>query len=534
MQILRRVQHPRRLGIALAALAVALGPGSPARAQQTHARVTPAPATLRYDVDLTDTAHHVFAVALRVPPLSAANGVFEFAATAPGTYQTMNIGRFVRDFMAFDAHGAPVPAEQAGTNEWRLSDPERVRRITYRVLATRDTTVSTDPIYPMCGTALDASYALINGQGVFGFPRGMQAVPQAIRLKAPSGWTHGTPLVETAGVFTAATYDRLVDSPILLGPHLTRATLDVTGVPVTIVVRALHNDIVAAQLRDAMRDMLNAAGAFLGRLPVDHYTFLYDFGAVLRVSGAWEHSYGSEYVLADLPYTADYGEQVRNMAAHEFFHVVTPLNIHSEIIEHFNFATPIASQHLWLYEGTTEWAAHKMQLVAGLVSLPAYLEDVVQKARTDRTSYDTTWSLEKMSLASYSDSGQRQYANIYARGALVAGLLDIKLLELSGGKRGLRELVLDLAKEYGKQRPFSETGLIDTIVARTSPGVRDFFNRYILGIERPPVKEYYAKLGITLIEDDKGLPLRLEPDDAATPEQLQLRRAWMGDKARTA
>jgi predicted metalloprotease with PDZ domain len=498
------------------------------------AHAQPAPAPLRYTVDLTDTAHHAFVVGLTVPPLTAANAVFEFAATAPGTYQTMNIGRFVRDFKAYDSHGAPIGAEHISTNEWRLASPERVHRITYRVLATRDTTVSADPIYPMCGTALDASYALINGQGVFGFPRGMQAVPLTIRLKYPTGWTYGTPLTDSAGVFRAATYDRLVDSPILLGPHLTRTTFDVTGVPVTIVVRAAHNDIRADQLRVAMRDMLNAAGSFLGKLPVDHYTFLYDFGPPQRVSGAWEHSYGSEYVLADLPYTPNYGAQIRSMAAHEFFHVETPLNIHSEIIEHFNFATPVASQHLWLYEGTTEWAAQKMQLVSGLLTLPQYLDVILQKARADRTTYDTTWSLQKMSLASYSDSGQQQYINIYARGALVAGLLDIKLLEESGGQRGLRELVLDLAKEYGKQRPFPENGLIDTIVARTSPDVRDFFNRYILGTERPPVKAYYAKLGITLIEDDKGLPLRFEIDPSPTPEQLRLRQAWMGDKARIA
>jgi predicted metalloprotease with PDZ domain len=518
-----------RYGIVL--VASALGQGLPAQAQHTHAAGyaagTSAQPVLRYHVDLTDTAHHVFSVVLTLPPLAAANSVFEFAATAPGTYQTMNIGRFVRDFMAYDGKGAPVATEHISTNEWQLSAPERVRRITYQVLATRDTAVTTDPIYPMCGTALDASYALINGQGVFGFPRGMQAVPLTIHLVAPAGWTHGTPLAESDGVFKAASYDRLVDSPILLGPHLTRTTFDVTGVPVTIVVRAEHNDIQADQLRVAMRDMLNAAGSFLGKLPVDHYTFLYDFGPVQRISGAWEHSYGSEYVLADLPYTPKYGGQIRSMAAHEFFHVETPLNIHSEIIEHFNFATPVASQHLWLYEGTTEWAAQKMQLVSGLLTLPQYLGVILQKARGDRTAYDTTWSLRKMSLASYSDSGQQQYPNIYARGALVAGLLDIKLLEESGGKRGLRELVLELAKEYGKQRPFPENGLIDTIVARTSPDVRDFFTRYILGSERPPVKEYYAKLGIALIEDEKGLPVRLEPDPAATPEQLRLRQAWM-------
>lgn len=516
-----------RYGIVLAA--VALAQGLSAGAQQTYAPAhTPAhmaaastTPVLRYHVDLTDTAHHVFSVALTVPPLTAANNVFEFAATAPGTYQTMNIGRFVRDFMAYDAKGAPVATEQISANEWQLSAPERVRRITYRVLATRDTAVTTDPIYPMCGTALDASYALINGQAVFGFPRGMQAVPLTIHLQSPAGWTNGTPLVETAGVFSAANYDRLVDSPILLGPHLTRVMLDVTGVPVTIVVRAAHNDVTASQLRDAMRDMLNAAGAFLGKLPVDHYTFLYDFGPPERVSGAWEHSYGSEYVLADLPYTAKYGTQIRSMAAHEFFHVVTPLNIHSEIIEHFNFATPIASQHLWLYEGTTEWAAHKMALRAGTMTLAEYLAMIAQKDKIDRTQFDTTWSLRKLSLASYSDTGQRQYSNIYMRGALVAGLLDIKLLDESGGTRGLREVILDLSKQFGKHRAFPEHMFVDTIVAHTYPDVRDFFDHYVWGAERPPIKEYYAKLG--LIYDSTHFQI----DSAATPEQLRLRKAWI-------
>jgi hypothetical protein len=48
------------------------------------------------------------------------------------------------------------------------------------------------------------------------------------------------------------------------------------------------------------------------------------------------------------------------------------------------------------------------------------------------------------------------------------------------------------------------------------------------------VKAYYAKLGITLIEDDKGLPLRFEIDPSPTPAQQRLRQAWMGDKARIA
>jgi hypothetical protein len=93
---------------------------------------------LRYAVDLSDTVHHVFAVTLRVPALTDSNAVFEFAATAPGTYQTMNVGRFVHDFTALDARGSPVQTERLSTNEWRFAEPRRVRVITYHIIATRD------------------------------------------------------------------------------------------------------------------------------------------------------------------------------------------------------------------------------------------------------------------------------------------------------------------------------------------------------------------------------------------------------------
>ena len=490
------------------------------------------PQPLRYTVDLSDTVNHVFAVSLQLPPLGASNDVFEFASTAPGTYQTMNIGRFVRGFQALDANGRELGAERIAVNRWRLLEPARVRQIRYGVKATRDTTVTEDPIYAMCGSRLVADYALINGQALFGFPKGMQATPLTIKLHYPATWRLGTALNERNGVFEADSYDHLVDSPILLGAKLSSAILDVTGVPVSITVQSRTGQVQASQLRDAMRDMLLSAGNFLGKLPVDRYTFLFDFGLPDRSAGAWEHSYSSEYVLPEFPYSPQFGARVTDIAAHEFFHVVTPLNIHSEIIEHFNFATPTPSQHLWLYEGTTEWAAHKMQLETGLKTLPEYLNTVVGKVQSDRTQYDTTYSLTKLAMTSFSDSGQRQYPNIYQRGAIVAGLLDIRLLELSGGKHGLRDLITDLSKQYGKKRAFPEDSLIDIIVARTSPEVRDFFTRYVRGTDHPPVKEYFAKLGITLIEDDKGLPVRFQLDPNATPEQVKLREAWMGPKAR--
>jgi len=177
--------------------------------------------TLRYDVDLADTVHHVFVVALRVPPLTAANDVFEFAATAPGAYQTMNIGRFVHDFTALDAAGAPIATEHIGTNEWRAG--QSGARPAHHLSRHRDARHDGGR-GPHLPDVRDITRRRLRAHQ---WPRGVRfspwdaTVPLTIHLSYPSRWTTGTPLTERGGDFVAASYDRLVDSPILLGAHLT-------------------------------------------------------------------------------------------------------------------------------------------------------------------------------------------------------------------------------------------------------------------------------------------------------------------------
>jgi predicted metalloprotease with PDZ domain len=491
-----------------------------------------APPVLTYRIDLTRRADDQFRVSLSVSGLTAVNAIYQFASTAPGTYQVMDIGRYVREFEALDARGRPVPTERVSVNQWRLSDPGRVRTIRYRIAETWDTPVPEHQVYLMCGTSLEADHALINPHAVIGYPTGLQATPVHLRLAYPRGWVAGTSLARgKAGEYVAASYDELVDSPILLG-RLSVAHTTVTGVPVAIYTYSKTGQITSTQLLGAMNGMLQAAGRFLGKLPVDRYTFLYHFED--KSAGAWEHSFSSEYVLPERPYTDSVGRQVTDIAAHEFFHVVTPLNIHSEIIEHFNFVTPVPSQHLWLYEGTTEWAAQKMQLEGGLKTPEQYLQTVITKMRVDRAAFDTSYSLRELALTSYSDSGQKQYANIYQRGAVTAGLLDLRLLDLSDGRQTLRDLILELTHKYGKRRAFPESTFVDTLVAMTDPGIRDFFDRYVWDSQRLPVAEYYGKLGIRLVSDAQGRPDHFEIDPRPTERQARLREVWLGRRPREA
>lgn len=512
---------PARVTSATVALLIALS-----------ARASGQQSAVGYAIDLSDRADDSFKVTAWVGGLTEANAIYQFAATAPGTYQVMDIGRYVRRFEAFDAAGRPVPVQRVSVNQWKLGDPARVRSLRYAIAETWDTPVDQHQVYLMCGTSIERDHVLINPHAVIGYPTGMQARPIRLRVAYPAGWKVGTALErDRSGAYLAEDFDHLVDSPILLG-RLTEARTRVTGVPVEIYTYSRTGKIRSSQLLGAMDDMLQAAGHFLGKLPVNRYTFLYHFDE--RPAGAWEHSLSSEYVLQESAFTDSVGRYVKDIAAHEFFHIVTPLNIHSEIIEHFNFVTPVPSQHLWLYEGTTEWAAHAMQLRTGLKSPEEYLAKVIEKMRIDRARYDSTWSLRELALTSYSDSGQAQYGNIYMRGALTAGLLDIRLLELSGGQRGLQDLIVDLANRFGKRRAFPESTFVDTLAAMTSPEIRDFFNRYVWDSQRLPIAEYYGKLGIRLIEDPDGTPKRFEIDSALTPTQKALHDAWLGRKPRPA
>jgi len=483
---------------------------------------------LRYTVDVRARGSHTIGVALRVDSLPAGDTLFQFAATAPGTYQTMDIGRFVQGFTALDRRGRTVVSTRVSTNQWRIAEPRRVREIRYRVHDSWHTPIEEFRVYPMAGTALEREHALINWQAVIGFPLTQQGSRYRVRVRRTDRWQVATALREVDGVFEAESYDALVDSPVLMG-RLTTRSICVTGVPVQIAVYSPTMKMTATQLGDAMRDMLQAAGRFLGALPVDRYAFLFDFAPVAEgdATGAWEHAYSSAYTLNEEPFTAESGDRITWMAAHEFFHIVTPLHLHSEIVERFNYQHPVPSRHLWLYEGVTEWAAQKLRQEGGLESTEDYLAELAAKAQRDLQQFDTTYSLTDLARTSYTAAGARQYANIYMRGALVAGLLDIRLLELSGGTRGLKSLVLDLSRDYGVTRPFPEDSLIDIVVARTHPEIRDFFARWVEGAQRLPLREYYGKLGITVEENERGIPTKLVPATDATPEQLKLREAWL-------
>ncbi|WP_375378270.1 M61 family metallopeptidase [Hymenobacter cellulosilyticus] len=143
-----------------------------------------------------------------------------------------------------------------------------------------------------------------------------------------------------------------------------------------------------------------------------------------------EHSQ-STLCLLESPGLADLDQFLRRLTTHEFFHVVTPLNIHSREIENYDFRNPTFSAHLWLYEGLTEYATIHMAIKQKLQTLPEFVQVLEGKAREMR-QFDNTLSMTELSRQAM--TRQDQYYNFYLKGALFNLCLDVRLRELSGAR----------------------------------------------------------------------------------------------------
>ncbi|MGB5895997.1 MAG: hypothetical protein WBG58_17610, partial [Ignavibacteriaceae bacterium] len=137
-------------------------------------------------------------------------------------------------------------------------------------------------------------------------------------------------------------------------------------------------------------------------------------------------------------------------------------------------------------------------LRSGVEDIESHLSDISRKINISE-SFDSTYSLTRISKEWSTDEGNKQYGNIYFRGAVTAELLDIRLLELSDGTRGLREVYLDLIKKYGKEKPFENEKFFDVVVNITYPEIENFITDYIEGTVPLPYVEYFEKLGINYI-----------------------------------
>ena len=471
----------------------------------------------KFSLDLTKVHKDMLTVDLIPPIFTTDTAYYRMPAIVPGTYKIYNFGKYVYDFKAFDRSGKEIKTIQSDRNTWKIPNAKNLAHITYDVEDTWDSEQKGEVVFEPAGTNFqkDTNFVL-NNHAIFGYFDGMKRNPYNITITHPDGFYGATGLSDVTrdknkDVYHVPTYMQLVDGPIMYDrPDTTH--IFVGGADILISVYSPKHLVTSKFIADSLKILLDLQRQYLGgTLPIKNYAFIIYLngnpaGYQSHACGALEHSYSSMYTLLEMKPEL-IAQTIKDVSAHEFFHIVTPLSIHSEEIGDFDYNNPKMSEHLWMYEGLTEYAAHHVQVKYGTLSLDDYLKELHNEMEASK-DFDNNLSFTTMSKGCL-DEYEDEYNNVYQKGALIGMCLDIRLRQLSDGKYGTQDLMHDLAKKYGKDHSFVDDSLFGDIVKLTYPEIGDFFKRYVIGHEPLPFKEYFAAVGIDY--QPNGTEMVLDP-----------------------
>lgn len=455
----------------------------------------------KFYMDLNKINNDLIQVTLEPPAISEEKIIYNIPKIVPGTYQIYDFGQYVMDFQAFDKDGKVLYVNRLDDNRWEIHDADKLGKISYWVEDTWDADVD-ELVFEPGGTNLEeGDNVVLNNHGFFGYFDNMKLLKYELNITRPKNFYGSTGLTDitTNGnidTYIIDNYMDLVDAPIMYNQPDT-VTFKIAETSILVSVYSKNKVATAAELAKDIKVILEAQKEYLGgKLPVDKYAFiiyLYEGASGSGGSGALEHSYSSFYYLPEMEPSRLSGFLV-DVAAHEFFHIVTPLNIHSEEIGNFDFINPKMSKHLWLYEGVTEYFAGHVQVYQDLISTDAFFDMVLEKMETAE-NFNDTLPFTVMSARAL-DKHKDEYMNVYNKGALIGLCLDILIREQTNGKKGLKELMHLLSIEYGKDVSFKDDELFSKISQLISPDLSKFFATYVEGNQPLPFEEIFAKVGV--------------------------------------
>jgi predicted metalloprotease with PDZ domain len=460
-----------------------------------------------YFIDLTTVKEDKLTVKLIPPDFTENETVFMFPAMVPGTYDVYNFGRFISNFKVTGKNGQTIKIDILDNNSYKLSPANAIQEISYDVEDTWDTDIKDKFVFEPGGSNIEAGKNFcLNTHCFFGYFKDKLDAKFILEVTKPKGFYASTSMTnlisgDTKDVISIFNYHNLVDSPIMYSQPDT-TTIQIGKAQVLISVYSPNQVITSDFIARNLNELLFAQAEYLGgELPIEKYAFLFYFTDKMSLSGssgALEHSYSSFYFLPEAD-TSAIAQEVRDVAAHEFFHIVTPLNIHSKEIGEFDFNKPQMSKHLWLYEGLTEYAAHHMQVKTGLIEFDEFFNVMITKMQNARENFNDTVPFTVMSKYAL-DKYKKQYNNVYEKGALIGMCLDIMLRYYSDGKYGTQELMKDLSKKYGKTVSFNDEDLFNDIEKLTYKEVRDFLDNHVAGPKPLPFKEVFNLVGLNYID----------------------------------
>ena len=434
-----------------------------------------------YSVSIASVEDQIFHIATDVKNINEPQLELSLPTWTPGWYTVENYFKNVLRFKITDAKGNRLHSEMIRKQTWRVETKGLVSiRIEFDYKAS---------VLALNQAKITSDFAFFTGTELFLEAARHRTSPSTIRFELPPEWKIVSALKQTSDpmTFAAPDYDTLVDAPTEMG-KFDLTEFQVEGKPhylVTTPVGALAKE-KAQQFTEMLAKVANAQSLIFGGLPYEKYVYFYFFARPeSNASGALEHL-NSHVSFAFSPNP----EFMIGTASHEYFHLWNVKRIRPAEMWPYDYSRENETPLLWVSEGFTNYYGSVALYRAGLRTRQQFVQSV-------EGAINGVESNEARAYISPADSSVSTWAgydtpvafgiSYYTQGQNLGALLDLSILHDTNGASRLDDLMRMLYRDfYQKGKGFTTEDMIGIVNRLTSRNYRDFYRKYVSGVEVPP------------------------------------------------
>lgn len=448
---------------------------------------------LSYTISLFSPEQHLVEVQIFLP-----EGTAQSELQLPvwnALYQVRDFAQYVNWVRAKDRSGHPLAVRELNHSRWQIQGAERGAVVEYQIYVN-----APGPF----NAQLNTHHAFFNLAQILMYPVNARSAALHVRFShIPEGWRMATPLASSLSgeEFTAANYDRLVDSPVEIG-KFQESDFDEGGGHYRVIVDADSGDYDLAKIVAALHKIVAAATSWMNDRPFETYMFFYHFPRG-PAGGGMEHAF-STAIDVNAEVMKQSLDALTSITAHEFFHLWNVKRIRPQTLEPIDYTKENYTGALWFCEGVTSTAEGTIQLRAGLLEEEQYLHRLGEQiTELERRPAHLTQSAEESSLDAWLE-GYGYYrrpdrsVSYYNKGELLGIMLDLAVRESSHGQASLREVLQWMNANYAKKGRFynDSAGVREAAETVSRSDLGSFFTKYVAGTEEIPWNDFLRSVGL--------------------------------------
>lgn len=444
----------------------------------TVATSTIAAPSIHFEVSFEEPQAHYADIKMEISGLREDFIDVKMPVWTPGSYLVREYSRHVERVEACNTEGAYLTVQKTDKNTWRINAGQ-AEKITfcYRIYGF-EVSVRTNLI--------DDSHAFLSPAATFMYVDGMLDHPVDVTIIPHASWSKiSTGLEAVTGkpnTFHATDFDVLFDSPIEVG-NQDVFTFEAAGVHHEIAMVGGGN-YDKERLKADCTAIVEEATAIFGVNPNKRYVFIvhnYQSGGGglehlnSTVLGASRNGYQNER-----SYVSFLG-----LVAHEYFHLWHVKRLRPAELGPFNYDAENYTSSLWIMEGFTAYYDNLLLRRCGFLDENGYLQALTNDVNAVENRPGN--QVQSAALASFDawikyyrpdENSANTSVSYYNKGALLAMLLDLKILAATAGERRLDHALKTAYEQFyvAEQRGFEEQEFQELIEQIAGTSVADIFH----------------------------------------------------------